>query len=899
MWKRILIFALNFLISFAVYAINGELEIRLVNNNEVSLNPGSTFCVAVMLKNNTFSSQKFHLRIKAPKGWNQLMDYSSEIVEARSKKLKIFSFYAPDNAFVGNYKIDIEAFEEHNQKIGIVTVPIYIKPKYAIQTKVLKAPVYVFSGDTASIDFLLQNLSNVITTIQTTVINNRTSETHNITLSPDSSQVIHILISAPKKIQNVTQTNVGVKAFILGAPDINSSSTSNYKIIPSEKVKFDAYNRIPVRISGMFATNNPNGVRSYGYMYDIEGGGILKPGKRKTLYFHFRGPNRQGEPILGQTDIYSARYSTPKTKLLLGDQTFGLTQLTEASRLGRGVEIEQRFNKLGIGGFINIPRYYPSLKQVISFHGSLYLKKIELKAGYLNKSFVSNSSAQLITISGNFQPVKWSKIKFEYATGSSGGTSSKAYSANLSINRKPFTLFIDYSKADPEFPGYFSNSEYISSGLGITLLKKLNINFNYFFNHVNIALDTIYANAPYSNSMALSIGYRLSINSSLSISFSKNTMEDMSTQKQFYYTDQNIRLSLMSRIKRIDFNLYSTLGKTTNLLQVKEGELATKTVLNANLSVRYRINNYMYVSAFTRYLGGQQFINESFKKYFYGGSFNGIWRNKVRIAFQYQNNYEVQQYYKNRSLLGLSADYHINKRNEIGVYVNYGLKKEDINSTQLSATLRFTHRFNLPSSKRKNIGSLQGRIINDGVSNIKGIMVTLSGNTIYTDQNGEFYFRNVKTGTHYLFIDYSKAGFDAIAVKPGPYKTDILPGKNTQFEISLTTAAQINGTIEIKKDDELNLKGYTSVKKQLKKLIIEASNGSEVYRVYSNSDGTFSFTNLRPGSWKVKVYNNGIPEGYELENQEFIPNLKAGEAKKLQVIVKKIYHKIQFQKTNW
>jgi hypothetical protein len=60
-----------------------------------------------------------------------------------------------------------------------------------------------------------------------------------------------------------------------------------------------------------------------------------------------------------------------------------------------------------------------------------------------------------------------------------------------------------------------------------------------------------------------------------------------------------------------------------------------------------------------------------------------------------------------------------------------------------------------------------------------------------------------------------------------------------------------------------------------------------------------SFTDLRPGSWKVKIYKKGIPEGYELETDSFDVTLSPAQKKEINVIVKKIYHKIQFQQPNW
>ncbi|PIY33850.1 MAG: hypothetical protein COZ08_04515, partial [Bacteroidetes bacterium CG_4_10_14_3_um_filter_42_6] len=79
--------------SLVIYAGKGDLEIQLVNNNKIELNPGSNSNMAIMLVNNTDSDKEFQLKITTPDGLSQLTDYSSVIVERASKKLKIFSFY--------------------------------------------------------------------------------------------------------------------------------------------------------------------------------------------------------------------------------------------------------------------------------------------------------------------------------------------------------------------------------------------------------------------------------------------------------------------------------------------------------------------------------------------------------------------------------------------------------------------------------------------------------------------------------------------------------------------------------------------------------------------------------------------------------------------------------------
>jgi uncharacterized surface anchored protein len=147
-----------------------------------------------------------------------------------------------------------------------------------------------------------------------------------------------------------------------------------------------------------------------------------------------------------------------------------------------------------------------------------------------------------------------------------------------------------------------------------------------------------------------------------------------------------------------------------------------------------------------------------------------------------------------------------------------------------------------------------------------------------------------------LFMDNSNSGLNTIAEKPGPYKIDILPSENTYFEITLTKSAQIEGSIVIEEDSNKDKKGFIKLKSKIDRLIIEVNNGKEIYRVYTDADGKFNFSDLRPGEWKLIVYDKGIPEGYQLVNDEYSINLSAGETKITKVVIRKKSRKIKFQK---
>lgn len=896
MWKSVSIFTSYLLISFAVLASNGDLEIRLINKNKIELTPGSSSNIVIMLINNSETDKEFHLKINTPKGWSQITDYTSVIVEKASKKLKIFSFYIQESTKVGDYTIDIDAHEKsENIKIGAVKIPVYVKPRYEILTKIMKAPKYVFSGDTLSVKFMIQNLSNVEAKIQATIINSNVQEIRDFILAPDSLVFTNVFITTTEDIIYYTRNSVNLTALIIESPETKSTTSYIFDVIPSGKAKFDSYNRIPVKISGLLVTDNQLDDRKYGAMFDIKGAGMLSKRKKRTVNFHFRGPNRQGNPILGQTDEYYIKYSSMNSKVIIGDNSYRLTDLTEGSRNGRGVEYQHKFKKLSVGSFINYPRFYPDIKRVFSVFGSYFSgKKLRINAGYLNKAFEPDSAAQLFTISGEVSPYTWGNIKLEYATGMAAGKTTMAYSTALKINYSRYKFFFNYTTAEKDFPGYLSNSRYISSGISTVVMRKLNLSVNYNLNHFNFALDTMYANAPFSNNLNFSAGYRLNYNHSISIGINMRGREDMGIPKQFYYKENTARITLNSKVKRFRIKVYAAMGKTKNLLELKEGELTN--ILNANLTLQYKINNNIFVKSFVSYLGGQQYLTDGFTKFIYGGTVNANWKKKMTIVFQYQNNYEIEEYHRNRSLLALDANYIVNRNHELSIGVNYNLRKNYINNTQLSANLKYTYTLNIPVSRKEDIGSLQGKVINNGVDNVEGILFTLAGNIAISDKNGEFDFPFVITGTHFLFMDNSKSGLNSIAETQGPYKIEILPGEDIHFEVSLTKSGKITGTIVIEEDENKDKKGFIPVKEELKNLIIEANNGNEIYRVFTKNDGSFNFDDLRPGQWKVIVYERGIPKGYKLETNEYNITLAPDQVKNINVIIKKKSRRIQFQK---
>lgn len=874
-----------------------KIEVRRIDEKVKELMPGSSSNIVLMLVNGKESVKEFKLKITVPKSWSLLTDYSSVMLAKKSEQIKVLSFYVPVTTQVGSDEIIVEAFNiTDNETIGKLNIPVYVKPTYGLEIKTLETADYVFSGDSLNVNFIIRNLSNTevkvkgISVFEALILNNT------YTIASDSFINITVPILTTKGVSYFSRKNVNFTASIVDHPESLVAKSHAFDVIPVNKVKFDAFNRIPIRISGLYVSDNSMGEKRSGYMMDVSIKGQISEKKKKFIDLHLRAPSNSGNPLFGLSEEYYAKYTSDRMSIVVGDNNFRLSDLTESARYGRGIDLKYSAKKLMLGVFYNSPKYYPDLKNIYSVYTSFYpSEKIKINAGYLNKTFVNDSIASLITISASLNTLKWANIDFEYATGKTAAKSSTAYKASIRINKLKYRSYLNYTWADIDFPGYISNSRYLSTGLSTSLIPKSNFSINYEFNHSNLALDTLYSNAPLSSNLSFSGIFRIKKVNSLGFSIHMRNREDRMEPKLFNYKELSSRITLQSKIKRFEINFYGEFGKIDNLLEPKEGELTN--VIKSYFSVLYKLNNNVSLDAFVNYQGGEYFQKEGDKSVFYGATINARIKKKLDLLIEYQSDFAMEEYNKNRSLLSSRISYTLNKNHQLGFSANYNLVKNTLNQKDLSIVFNYNYIINAPVSKKKNIGSLKGKVINNGIDKVEGIEFSLAGNKALTDKDGRFEFPVVKIGSYFLLMDDSGTGLNTIAESAGPYKVEILPGRATDFTISLTKSARIKGAIVIQEDVIKDTKAYVAIKEKLGNLIIEVSKGNELYRQFTDKNGAFSFDDLRTGVWEFKVYESGIASGYQLLTKKLQVELSSGQLKNIDVFLKKKIRKIQFQKS--
>ena len=880
----------------SVLVTAGNLEIKFPNIPKKDVDPGANINILVKITNNEDTDKAFQIRINNDDGSFKLIaDYSYIQIEKKSSLNKIIGIRISNKIKAGSFSIELEALQNSDsQSLGKVEIPISVRPRYEININKIKVPNALFSGDTASVYYLIQNLSNIDISVKTMAIHGLQTKVSILDIPKDSSAITHFLVSISKDIVGYSQQTIIIIAGVVDKPETEKSEAYSFDVFPIKNVKFDRFNRFPLKVGIVAVSSNRLGKQMYGSMYDIQGDGTIGKRNDKTLNFHLRGPDQSGNPLFGLNDEYSLKYITPHLELYLGDHSFGLSTLTESSRSGRGVKFKYNLKKWTISSFYNIPRYYPLINQVYAASANYSFNKENiLSAGFLSKRDTTGMDTKLFTLSANNNFLSSLKTDVEVAVGQNRNELKKAYRASLFFSRSIISSSLSYLFAEPDFPGYMSNSMRLNSGVSLRL-KKITLSLNYDQNSSNLALDTLYSNMPHGKNINFSTSYRITPKNSISFGGNMSSMKDQSPTPMFDYERTSGRMGVQSRMGKMNLTLQGDFGKMTNFLGENGGKESL--MYNGSLFVNYASLKNFSVSAFGTYQGGQQKISGS-ELFYYGGSLNTKLFKGVSVSLQYNSNFEWQYYTSDRSLFSLGINGQINANNAISLSASYNLIKNTLDNKEYNIQLRYVHTLNVPVSKKKNIGSVTGKLINHGVEKVSGVRLNMNGIIAVSDKDGNFRFPSVPVGTYNLGINTSSFGINAVTELPGPFIIKVEPAKVTNYEFAVTKSACIEGRLVVQEDERVNDKGFIPVKEQLEKLIIEASNDKEMFRIFTNKYGFFRFEDLRPGNWKVKVYTNGLPNGYQLVTDQFNINIISGKLEKLDVVIQKKARQIQFQKT--
>ncbi|MFO7889389.1 MAG: carboxypeptidase-like regulatory domain-containing protein, partial [bacterium] len=434
----------------------------------------------------------------------------------------------------------------------------------------------------------------------------------------------------------------------------------------------------------------------------------------------------------------------------------------------------------------------------------------------------------------------------------------------------------------------------------------------------NFDLDTTRYSAPYTKQYTFGLNYYLKSDLRLSLLMRQRYSEDRLPAHLFDYRENGFVFQMHSRLKYVGFSFYTNWGETYNKITQKSAEM-----------IRYRLSSSLYLNKWQRYNFYAMYDESSIyrignsKCWTFGMDCNIHFSDKFNLSLRYKTNSSTEEYYTNRDLLEGYLRYRLPNDHRISLQCRQTLLKNSINEKETAFLLNYQAPFNVPIGLKKYVGSVSGKVFNMETGDpLKDIIIRLNNFSVVTDINGKFVFPALNPGKYLLSVDKATTGLDKITVPDTPISLEVQPKQEKELTIDIVKGAVLSGQINIYKyvsaDESSQKKQIIIEEKQnttrkfylvgegkdgrylyknggVPNIIVEIQNGNEVLRDISDGQGRFKFAELKPGTWRVKLYDDNLPPYHQFEKEMFKVELEPGDKHELQIKVFPIKRKIRFK----
>ncbi|AQX07667.1 hypothetical protein [Elizabethkingia ursingii] len=874
-----------------------------------SLVPGTATSVSFIIENNTAEDKIYNLQTStSEKHITPIIAQNELKVPAGDKVLYIVPIRIATETPQGSYTLSVQGTEKNSENKFSKSVTITITGTRNISLTNLNTPEFVRAGESITATFLLKNNGNTTENIKLESSHDSSIEKDSsFSLASGESRVITIIKKTDPALGRNEYQNLNLSALAAGYSKEKLTAYTSVRIIAVKPTEEDVYHRFPISASVSFIGMRNRGIYENGFQGEIHGKGSLSKENKDMLEFRAVTPNPVEFSAFTKYEEYYINYKNQNLFVHLGDKTFSSSFLTEFARYGRGAELRYDFKKVSIGGFYNHPRFFRDIKEEFNIYSQFrFGKQTEITAGYLYKvpqtdinnnyylsSTYLNSNAHLPYLIAKFTPFKNIEIQAETAYSSTSKTNGTAYILQAQANFEKISGNLLYMKASPQFAGYFNNTNSLNGNIQYKITKRLNVFASYVQDAKNFQRDTLLLASPYRKFFQYGINFRYLKSGSIMFYNGFQSYEDRLKDKQFNYNEKFFKISINQQIGIFNLSMEGQFGKTDNYLTDFTGN---SNFYMANVSFEKFKASF---NLFGSYGTTSRYLEKNQKQIYYGARISSRLSQYNSLSLFYQNNYIPEEYYKDRNLFELIFHQQISRNHGLDISGRYALQRGELGDKDFIFSLRYTLRMNIPVQKTAEYTSLTGNISNMGVKKTDGIRLLLGNHLSVTDINGNFTFKNIVPGDYYLEIDRSTTDMNNIPNVSFPAQVSLVNKENI-FNFGLTSAANIKGHIRLNEQNNTDQQENTlpvtpQDKKKKESIVIEATNGEQIYRKICSINEDFDFTYLRPGEWTVKLYRNGLDKRYKIATDNFRFTLNAAENKTINIYIVKQQTEIKFQ----
>ena len=802
--------------------------------------------------------------VSAPPSWRVLTG-GGPLPRGSRRMLYLVAVAVPSRAAAGKYQIDLTAGAE--AQVSSARAWITVAEKWGISLARVESPEMVAAGTEMRARFLLSNRGNVRTAVRVRVQTPqlRLSDTMTVQLDAGESIEIPVNVATPGGSMSMVQTTSSVTATVVDHPGIKAASSFRALIAPKE-----AYAPAPIHTIASHIRFIGASSQLAGSGMEIAGAGALRDGSHARIEYLARTMTGRGS-VFGDRDAYRVSIDWSGLSVVAGDEVNRLSRLTESGRLARGVRVAARSNGWTLGGFAtketgidrrNIERAVFLNRDFGNgiFFAANFLDRRQAAGGQMLSAMTSIRSLPIGTVEG----------EVGHAINSAH---AEAWSVGASGDFRKFSYSVSRQKTDRAYPGSTRGSETANGSFTATPFRsvRMRASFNDYRIDQGALIPRIGSSHHWNRIGGVTIGRTLTVEAI------QTGREESSFTSDPRRDEKLGSARLSTRIGAFSVAASAALGLGSNRSGSVEREIARYTS-----QVSWRAVQKGSVSLGIESLrGGTLFVPDETSELRASVGANLSTRLGSFSVNGYASRHQLMRTSNDASL---DASWQATLPKGQVFTLRARLHRNPFFDSRDDNVMRaeYTIPFSLPAGPSRTRARLAGRVIDDMTrAPIAGAMVQLGRQVTITDGNGRFAFSVDTASSLLLNLGASSSMSGMIPVQNLPVEVYPRRGRTETVEIAVTAASRIEGRVRlfvappgVRPDDPRPpVESFGS----LRKLRVEATRDGAMRHTLTDEAGHFVFTDLRPGTWVLRVVGADLPEQSAIAGDSIIVAARRGE----------------------
>jgi hypothetical protein len=812
-----------------------------------------------------------------PAGWRALTQ-AGALPPASRRISYMLAASIPSTAQAGRYPIVLVV------RHGAVAVQsrawAIIPVRRSLDLSLVTAPQTIVAGSMIQGLFRLVNTGNSPTRASVVLSSPTLSRRDSllVDLEPGASRDIPVNLKTDGRQRTLLQPIIHAAARSVEAKGIIASSSFRVLVAPAEAFAAAPFHTISSR-ARLIGTSG----RGAGAGTELAGSGTLRDGWSTRFDYLARRMNGYGARF-GDRDEYRLALSAPNYSVVVGNDVYRLSSLSESGRYAPGAKASVKSNGWTLGGFFN--------------HDPAQAKKPEQRALFLNRDF-ANGNVLLVNFldktgpgGGSMLATRTSIRTIPFVTIDAelghaiNSRPAEAWLVSAHGQAERFSYSIFRQKTDRDYPGSTRGTESANVLLNATPARRLRVRASFSDHRLSPGqtgpLERQARHWHYMTGVTLDDRYALE--------YTRNGRDDGSFSSQPRRNERLLIARVSAAVSGAFLNASGAVG------QARGGGAAGSAGSEQPLarfaaSGSLRKGRSLSLSANVEALrGGTLFLPGQRSEVRGGASATVVTRSGSRFSV---SGYASRRQMRKETVTGdrlpsrdgtldLSWDQKLASGHSISVRARFHRSRVFTSAEEDAVRVEYTIPFGVPVARSQSKGRVSGRVYDaESGRPVRGAMIQLGSHLTITDAKGKFAFSTDSENPVIMNLAGTAATAGLIPLRDMPMTVEPRMGRTSTFEIPLTRAGGVDGRIRLFVSasplDPRHAPVVTEDTLGLPRARLELTQGAEVRRTVSNSRGEFAFTDLRPGAWRLTIVGDDLPEFSYLEGDSAIVSVTPGQ----------------------